>query len=81
MNNIYETIQGDTWDSMAFKFYHNETYADVLMRANPDKVEWFIFDAGVEIVVPDLTSIETEKIVNSFPEWRTATSSEVMTYG
>ena len=51
------------------------------MKANPDKVEWFIFDAGVEIVVPDLTSIETEKIVNSFPEWRTATSSEVMTYG
>ncbi len=80
MKNTYITAQGDTWDYIAFKFYHNENYADVLMDANPDKIEWFIFEAGIEIIIPDIVQVEAEKISRTFPEWRRMETAEESVY-
>ena len=33
--NIYTTIQGDMWDSIAKKVYGTEKAMDILMKANP----------------------------------------------
>ena len=78
--NSYTTVQGDTWDSVAFRFYNDENRADDLMKANPDKIEWFIFDSGVELVIPELAELEAERISRDYPEWRRASVSEVSVY-
>ncbi len=80
MSTIYTTVQGDTWDSVAFEFYKNETYADVLMKANPGKIECFVFEAGVELIIPDAASVEVEKIKRDYPDWLTAMTSEAEVY-
>lgn len=80
MTSTYITVQGDTWDSIAFKLYNNESYADVLMDANPGKIEWFVFEAGIEIVVPNIAKVEAEKIARTFPEWRRAETAEESVY-
>jgi len=77
----YETVQGDTWDSIAFKFYNDENYADELMKANPDKIEWFVFEAGVVLNIPDIMYIEAKRLESAFPEWRTFETVEEMDYG
>ena len=80
MTNKYITVQGDTWDSIAFRFYKSENYAGVLMDANPDKIEWFVFEAGIEIIVPDVLEIEAERIARTFPEWRRMDTAEESRY-
>lgn len=80
MSTIYTTVQGDTWDSVAFKFYKNETYADILMKANPGKIENFVFDAGTELLIPDAAEVAAEKIKRDYPEWLTAETSEAEVY-
>lgn len=80
-SNNYMTVQGDTWDSIAFKFYGDENYADVLMDANPEHIEWFVFESGVKISVPDIHEIEAERIARTFPEWRKEKTAEEIVYG
>ena len=80
MSTIYTTVQGDTWDSVAFKFYKNEAYADILMKANPGLIEIFVFDAGTELMVPGAAQVEAERIRRDYPEWLTAETSEAEVY-
>lgn len=49
----YRTIQGDTWDRIARRFYGDERYLDLLMEGNPECLEYLIFPAGVELLVPE----------------------------
>ena len=62
----YTTISGDTWDGIAKKVYGNELKADVLMAANPEHIETFIFSAGVELKTPALT----EARAGTLPPWK-----------
>ncbi len=62
----YTTIQGDMWDSIAYKLYGNEKYMGLLMRHNVDLLDIFIFGAGTELSVPEL---ETE-LEADMPAWR-----------
>lgn len=68
--NYYKTVQGDTWDSIAFKVYGDELLADRLMKANYDKLDYFEFPAGVKINAPNLDSIISEEYEINYPEWR-----------
>ena len=79
-SSTYITASGDTWDYIAYKFYKNENYADVLMDANLDKIEWFVFEAGIEITIPDIVEVEAAKISRSFPEWRKTETVEESSY-
>ena len=45
---MYTTKSGDTWDVIAKEVYGSEYHADVLMAANPQEIDTFIFNAGVE---------------------------------
>ena len=49
---MYTTKSGDTWDVIAKEVYGNEYRADVLMAANPQEIDTFIFNAGVELNTP-----------------------------
>jgi phage tail protein X len=50
----YTTIQGDTWDSIAYIQYGDELQMHWLIEANPTHRETVIFPAGVVLNIPDL---------------------------
>lgn len=62
----YTTIQGDMWDSIAYKLYGNEKYMCLLMQNNMELLDIFIFGAGTVLNVPELES-ESEA---DMPSWR-----------
>ena len=63
----YITIDGDTFDLVAFKTLGSCNYVESLINANRNYVDTFIFSAGVELTVPD---IEEEQKVSSLPPWK-----------
>lgn len=66
--NIYVTVQGDMWDSIAKKVYGTETAMDALMKANPEHLTVAVFGAGVKILLPQFTAQEAAS--NAMPPWR-----------
>ncbi len=54
MPDTYTTIQGDTFDIIAWRLWGQETMCTELMRANPDHRQTLVFEAGVPLAVPDL---------------------------
>ena len=62
----YTTIQGDMWDSIAYKLYGDEKYMCQLMKSNLELLDIFIFRAGTVLNVPEL---ESEKEAD-LPSWR-----------
>lgn len=59
----YTTISGDTWDLIAWKVCGNEYYADRIMEANKEYLDYMIFPANVVLVIPD----EKEMIRSGIP--------------
>lgn len=66
--DVYTTVQGDTWDIIAFKVYGEERYMSKLIEANLEHIDTFFFKSGVDIVCPDIEDI----IPSSLPPWRQA---------
>ncbi|MCD8348804.1 MAG: tail protein X [Lachnospiraceae bacterium] len=66
MASTYTTVQGDTWDLMAYKLYGDEKYMKNLAEANWPLLDVLIFAGGVEITVPDLP----EEVDTDAPFWR-----------
>lgn len=64
----YTTIQGDTWDIIAFKMYGDETQVGRLMQANFHLLDYFVFPAGVVVNIPDIP--ETDYYDEDYPDWR-----------
>lgn len=62
----YVTIQGDMWDSIAYKVYGSESGMAELMAANPDHLNTVIFGAGIRLVVP-VASVPND---NRLPPWK-----------
>lgn len=54
MATTYTTIQGDTWDSVAWKVYGAEKYMDLLAEANRPLVDYLVLPSGTIINVPDI---------------------------
>ena len=70
MSNVYTTIEGDSFDLIALRFYRSDRLASVIMQANPDHMGTLIFEAGVKLSLPDL---ETETKPTTLPPWRRST--------
>lgn len=64
---VYTTVQGDTWDNIAYKAYGpgNEVLAGDLMKANWDLLDYFVFPAGIEVQIPE----QVQK-TDDLPPWR-----------
>lgn len=67
MATEYRTIQGDTWDSIAFKITGNEKNMTLLINANPGFEHIVIFDGGIVLQVPE---IDTGYSVDTLPPWK-----------
>jgi phage tail protein X len=68
----YVTVQGDTWDGIAFKLYGSEAYMSALIAANLSQAETVVFGAGVVLAVPE---IESASVPSSLPPWKAGDGS------
>ena len=66
MLKTYTTVQGDMWDSIAYKCYGDESGINVLMDANETYVDTVVFPAGVVLAVPEYI----KPVTNTLPPWR-----------
>ena len=62
----YVTVQGDTWDLIAYKVYDNEAYMNKLIEANPEHRETVFFSANVRLKVPEIEM----PIPTTLPPWK-----------
>ncbi|MUV06885.1 phage tail protein [Planococcaceae bacterium Storch 2/2-2] len=64
----YRTVQGDMWDSIAYKLYGSERYMVDLLRANQEHRKYYVFPANVMLDVPD---VDTTEMIPA-PPWEEA---------
>lgn len=62
----YITLEGDTFDSIALDFYESEYKANFIMEENPEHIGTIVFEAGVELKIPQL-EIEAS---TTLPPWK-----------
>ena len=65
----YKTIQGDTWDLIAFRFYPKiggEKLMDILLEQNSEYIDTVIFPANVILNIPDVNI----PVITSLPAWK-----------
>ncbi len=67
MAKTYTTIQGETWDEIAYKVYGDEQYADLLMRSNYPLLDVLVFSAGTVVITPNIPWYEER---DDLPPWR-----------
>lgn len=64
--NTYTTVQGDTWDMIAYKQLGSTDYTDQLISANMEHVRTLLFPAGVTLRLPEIA----EKSNANLPPWK-----------
>lgn len=64
--STYRTIQGDTFDIIALKFYEDEFKSIEIIKANPDYSVVLKFDEGVILKIPKLE----DETSNDLPPWK-----------
>lgn len=67
MPKNYITVEGDTFDGIALRFYNDEKQASTLIAANPDYCDVLIFEAGVSLTIPDAATVTPPE---TLPPWR-----------
>lgn len=61
--NTYTTVQGDTWDMIAYRTMGSCDYVDQLMNANQEYIDIFIFSAGITLQIPEVQETSGEPAV------------------
>lgn len=72
----YITVAGDTFDTVAYRFYGQERYCDKLMDANRDLLDYLIFPAGLEMTIPSMDSFTNDDVASDFPDWRSVLNGQ-----
>lgn len=78
-SRTYITRTGDTWDAISYRAMGgqrpggplpgDERFMHLVIEANPEHNYTAKFDAGVELVIPDLP---TPSLPSGLPPWRRA---------
>ena len=71
MAGIYITSQGDMWDKIAFEQMGSEDYMGDLIQCNYDLIDYVIFPAGIEVVIPEIDDTQIE-----VPSWKEGLEDE-----
>ncbi len=69
MSSTYTTIQGDTWDGIAYKMLGDESYLTALMDLNYEHHQYVIFPSGIQLVLPEIEE-STEAYKEKLPPWK-----------
>ncbi|QHJ79172.1 MAG: hypothetical protein [Caudoviricetes sp.] len=75
MPKQYNTIQGDTWDTISYRSFGSEFYTNEIFEANPKYQDIAVFDANITLIIPD---VDTAIDVN-LPPWLRPTESAGLT--
>ena len=67
MPKTHITVSGDTFDALALEYYNNEKLASFIIRANPEHCSSIIFEAGISLVIPEVSTVIFPQ---SLPPWR-----------
>lgn len=67
MHSTHITVEGDTFDGLALKYYNDEKLAHAIIQANPDHCDTLIFEAGVSLKIP---VVSTVTLPETLPPWR-----------
>ena len=67
MPKTHITASGDTFDALALEYYNDEKLASTIIQANLDYCSTLIFEAGIPLVIPDVTSVTFPE---TLPPWR-----------
>ncbi|MED0687594.1 tail protein X [Anoxybacillus ayderensis] len=65
MGRTYITVQGDTWDKIAYETLGSEYSLPFLLEANKKYRHIVIFPSGLKINIPDITT----SIMTKRPAW------------
>lgn len=66
LEKTYTTIQGETWDEIAYKVYGGEEYAAFLMKNNYLYLDVLVFSSGTILKTPELPEEKDDEL----PPWR-----------
>ena len=67
MPRTHITVEGDTFDALALDYLGDEKLASAIIQANLDFCSTLIFEAGVSLVIPDITAVTYPE---TLPPWR-----------
>lgn len=70
MSKVYTTVQGDTWDIISSKVYDSDSYGHLILDENLSLSHIVFFDAGVEILIPNIDDSSSEDSSVNLPPWR-----------
>ena len=65
----YITVQGDTWDLIAYRMYKKlgaENLMDILLENNEAHIDTLIFPANIKLNIPDIA----EPVIENLPPWK-----------
>lgn len=62
----YQTIQGDMWDSIAYKTMGSTSYAGELMAKNRAYLDYYVFPAGIVLELPE----PRVEVSDTLPPWK-----------
>jgi len=68
MSKTYTTVQGDMWDSIAHAQLGDVAHTDKLMNLNTAYRDYYIFPAGITLVLPNI--IIEESSAANLPPWK-----------
>lgn len=63
----HTTRDGDTFDLLALRYFNDEKMASAIIQRNPDYCDVLIFGAGVELIIPDVSTVT---LPETLPPWR-----------
>lgn len=67
MSKVHVTVEGDTFDGLALHYYDDEKLAHSIIQANPDYCDVLIFEAGVVLDIPEVSTVT---LPETLPPWR-----------
>ena len=67
MPKIHVTVDGDLFDALALEYLGDEKLASTIIQANPNYCGTLIFDAGVSLIIPDVSVVTYPE---TLPPWR-----------
>jgi len=66
----YLTMQGDRWDTVAFKAYGDATMVQPIIEANKEVYLTEILPAGVRLLVPIIEVVDNQTDPALLPPWK-----------
>lgn len=66
----YLTVQGDRWDTVAFKAYGDATQVGLIIEANQEVYLTEILPAGTRLFIPVIEVIEVNTDPALLPPWK-----------